>query len=373
MKRYFSVFLALLILACFSGFVYAAGDLPDIFVCQSYGQGEDAAGLIIESGMIDKLKELGYVVGEDIKFYHFFMDTQTKYRGTENIKMRAGLALEEIKKIDKEVGIDLLLIFDDNAFEYVALPLAKTKYKILFNGMNVDPEYYDKDVDFMDTREHPGYNISGIKEQSVTRTGARLMKMIYPQAKNMAVLANVSYPHLIQMANEVEKDIIEHPENYPLEIEGFYRTKSWEEYQQLTLELNSRDDVDVIFHYAPHGQYDKKGNGISYKEFTKWIVSNQTNKPEFVAWAVWVKFGFLCGAGTDLYKIGEKTGLQVHKVLQGEDVGNIPIEFPRDFYIALNLARAQQLGIEIPFEVLGGAKEIHLEMFAYPEYKYKPQ
>ncbi|MFH1577736.1 MAG: ABC transporter substrate binding protein, partial [Candidatus Omnitrophota bacterium] len=143
---------------------------------------------------------------------------------------------------------------------------------------------------------------------------------------------------------------------YPLELEGMYRASSWEDYQRLTLEMDQRDDVDVIFHYSPHGQYDKSGKGIGYSEFTGWILKNQTHKPEFVVWAVWVSMGFLCGAGTDLCKIGENTALQADQVLRGGNPGDMPIEFPRDYYIALNLARAQQLGIEIPFEVLGGGK-----------------
>ena len=70
-------------------------------------------------------------------------------------------------------------------------------------------------------------------------------------------------------------------------------------------------------------------------------------------------------------RLGARQAIQVHRILKGESPGDIPIEAPEEFYIALNLARAQQLGIEIPFEVLGAAKVIHLKMSAYPEIKYK--
>ncbi|MFH1577738.1 MAG: hypothetical protein ABIC18_01530, partial [Candidatus Omnitrophota bacterium] len=234
-------------------------EIPDVFICQSYGPGDKSGGLVIEPGTIEKLKSLGWEDGKTMNLHYFYMDTLANYKSPEYIKMRSRLALEEIDKADKEVGIDLLIIFDDNAFEYVALPLAKTKYKILFNGINVDPEYYDKDVDFMQTREHPGYNISGVKEQSVSRVGAKLVKMLIPDATKMVILASATYPYLAQMANELEQDIIENPESYPLELEGMYRASSWEDYQRLTLEMDQRDDVDVIFHYSPHGQYDKSG------------------------------------------------------------------------------------------------------------------
>ncbi|MFH1578110.1 MAG: ABC transporter substrate binding protein [Candidatus Omnitrophota bacterium] len=372
MKKHISFILIAVLIFGYCGAGFAAGEIPDVFICQSYGKDDTAAGLEMEAAMNKKLKELGYIEGKNINFYHFYMDTQTKYKGEDNINMRAGLALEEINKIDKEVDIDLLVIFDDNAFKYVALPLAKTKYKILFNGMNVYPEYDDKVVDFMETRERPGYNISGIKERSVSESAARLIKLIVPEAQTMVVLTNVNYEFIAQMGDELESDITDHPENYPFKLVEFCRVKSWEEYQAKTIEMDERDDVDVVFHYCPHGQYDKNGKGIGYEEFTNFIVTHQTHKPEFVVWTVWVRMGFICGAGVDFDKVGEKTAMQVDRVLQGESVGDIPIEFPGDFNISLNLARAQQLGIEIPFEVLGGAKEIHLEMLAYPEYKYKP-
>ncbi|MFH1578108.1 MAG: hypothetical protein ABIC18_03445, partial [Candidatus Omnitrophota bacterium] len=132
-----------------------------VFIVHSYSPREIHGGMGIEMGMLDKLKQLGYKEGKDIEFSRFFMDTQTKYKTIEDVKMRAEMAVAEIKAIDP----DIIIVFDDNAFEHVGLPLAKTEYLILFNGVNLNPEYYDAKVDFMETREHPGYNITGIIEQ----------------------------------------------------------------------------------------------------------------------------------------------------------------------------------------------------------------
>ncbi|MFH1577737.1 MAG: ABC transporter substrate binding protein [Candidatus Omnitrophota bacterium] len=367
MKKLIGLGLAILLVIAMPQSVFSEeGHSPKkVFIVHSYSPREIHGGMGIEMGMLDKLKQLGYEEGKDIEFSRFFMDTQTKYKTIEDVKMRAEMALAEIKVIDP----DIIIVFDDNAFEHVGLPLAKTKYLILFNGVNLNPEYYDAKVDFMETREHPGYNITGIIEQSLPFMANQLMKRLLPQAKAMAAVCTTGYPFFVQMAKDFQEDIQAHPERYPLKLKKMYTTSSWEEYQKITLEINQMDDIDAVSHLCT-GLYDKEGRAIPADEAVRWIVTHQ-DKPTFTPWNFFVDMGFLAAAPVDFELLGAKTAIQVHQVLSGESPGDIPIGFPLDFYIAINLARARQLGLEISLEILSEAREIFTEMSAYPEYRYK--
>ncbi len=143
MKRLFTLVLMCSLCVIFTVTALAAST-KKIFCIQSYEKGI-GCGARLEAGMIRTLKELGYEEGKNIKFFHFYMETRHKYIKPEEVKMRGRLALKEIFKVD----LDIVLIFDDNACEHVMLPLAKSKYPIVFSGVNIRPEYYNGIKDFM--------------------------------------------------------------------------------------------------------------------------------------------------------------------------------------------------------------------------------
>jgi ABC-type uncharacterized transport system substrate-binding protein len=78
--------------------------------------------------------------------------------------------------------------------------------------------------------------------------------------------------------------------------------------------------------------------------------------------------GFLASVGIDLKATGRQLALKLMQVLNGESPGEIPISKPVDYYIAVNLARARQLGIKIPVDVLEAAQEVYNSMALYPEF-----
>ena len=59
---------------------------------------------------------------------------------------------------------------------------------------------------------------------------------------------------------------------------------------------------------------------------------------------------------------GRQWGQQGIRVLRGADPGDLPIQSPAAPYIAVNLARARQLGVELPVEILEAAQKVYHTM-----------
>ncbi len=334
-----------------------------IFCVQSYEEGV-GCGARIEAGMVKTLKDLGYEEGKDIDLFHFYMETRHKYIKLEEVRLRGELALKEIERVDP----DLVVIFDDNACEHVMLPLAKSKYPIVFSGMNVRPEYYDNMTDFMVTREHPSYNITGVTEEAPYEATIKLVKEIVPAAKKMATISSTGARFLLLMAKDFEEKISAHPEDYPIELKKIEYIRTFKDYKSLIEKFEKASDIDIIFNFVLTTLEDDNGKGLPVKDALRWMVKNQ-KKPGFTWLADWVPMGYLCSAGIDLPKCGSQVAQKVVHVLNGKKPGDIPIETPKDLYIALNLARAEQLGINIPVHILEAAEKTYRTMSVYPEYK----
>jgi putative ABC transport system substrate-binding protein len=62
--------------------------------------------------------------------------------------------------------------------------------------------------------------------------------------------------------------------------------------------------------------------------------------------------GALASYGVDYIDLGKQSALIANQVLKGISPSEIPIELPRKFLFVLNLKTAQEIGLEIPQNVL---------------------
>ena len=60
--------------------------------------------------------------------------------------------------------------------------------------------------------------------------------------------------------------------------------------------------------------------------------------------------------------MGKQAGEKGAKILNGQKAGNLPIEDARKYAIVFNTERAKELGIQIPFEILGAADFVYDEI-----------
>ncbi|UCG11616.1 MAG: hypothetical protein JSU72_13915 [Deltaproteobacteria bacterium] len=315
--------------------------------------------------MIEELKKLGYEDGKNMVLHHFYMDTRTKYVSPEQCRMRGKLAIQMARKIKPTV----IVVFDDTAFIYVALPLAKTSQQIVYGGVNVSPERYNAKTEFMKSRENPGYNITGVTEEATSDHATQMMKEILPSARGMVLIGSDMAPFLRQIAEDTINDIKKNPQNYPIELKSTHFVKKFSQLKKLYSDLNMNNSIDAIHNHDITGLLDDNGRGVKHKEIVQWILRN-SKKPTFVWMVDWVPMGFLGGVGINLNLCGHQVAQKVVRVLNGGKAADIPIERPKYHTIEINLARAQQLGIDIPSSVLLAADSLYTEMTLLPEYKY---
>ncbi len=72
-----------------------------------------------------------------------------------------------------------------------------------------------------------------------------------------------------------------------------------------------------------------------------------------------VEMGSPFSFSSDAFAIGVQTGNICKKVLNGEITGNIPIEKPKDMFLAINLITLKRCGIKLPEQVKESARYIY--------------
>jgi putative ABC transport system substrate-binding protein len=72
----------------------------------------------------------------------------------------------------------------------------------------------------------------------------------------------------------------------------------------------------------------------------------------------WPKHGGLLGLGADMDLIHRRAADYVHRIIQGERPGDLPVERPARLRLSVNLETAKAIGVTIPPMVLGRADEV---------------
>lgn len=351
----------------------AAGTLParlslqddkKIVILFSYRQGwwavEDE-----NHGILEGLATLGYTEGINLEITRLYMNTKTVNKTTRQMEAAATDLLTRIKAI----GPDVLLIMDDDALRHVGGKLLDTDLPVVFGGINLlvtDADYgwvtHRKRSALADSLEYPGHNFTGVLERIAIASGFNLLHQIIPQARSALFLSDDSLlsHQMLRAAGDQEalRDL-------PIRIEKQLFTDSIEEMQQTVLDFQDR--VDCIVMFLPWTFEDRDGRHVSQEQVMRWLLTHN-KRPGIAYLDILAEEGFLCGVVVDLYQQGVHAGIIAGRILNGEQPGSIPIVDPVANRITINLARARQLNIDIPFEVLKNADVLWNTMTAYPEF-----
>jgi ABC-type uncharacterized transport system substrate-binding protein len=181
----------------------------------------------------------------------------------------------------------------------------------------------------------PGGNTTGVSILATELDGKRqqiLMEMI-PAGRRMAVLAdaNTATPANMRALQEATRAggvdlavrLAERPERIPAEIEEARRAGA--------------EALNVL---ASPMLYSRRLDIFERVEALRLPTIYQS--PEFA------EEGGLIGYGPRLTQMFRQMARQLAKVLRGEKVGEVPVEQPTTFELAINLQTAKAIGFEVP-------------------------
>jgi putative ABC transport system substrate-binding protein len=87
-------------------------------------------------------------------------------------------------------------------------------------------------------------------------------------------------------------------------------------------------------------------------------LSNRHRLPFVTPYSSHVKAGALLSYGIDNSDIHRRAASYADRILRGENAGELPVQAPTKFEMAVNLKTAKALGLTVPASVLALANEV---------------
>ncbi|WP_419767795.1 ABC transporter substrate-binding protein [Arcobacter sp.] len=318
MKKIFILFFSLFL---FFSFIKAENHIAKkrVFYVNSYH-----SGLYWSDGIEKSIKETLLKSKVPIEFKRVEMDS--KRNNNEAYKIKTA---QKIKNQIENFKPDVIITSDDNAFKYVILPYFKNStIPIIFCGINGTIMKY----------EQLPNNITGMEEVQLIAEMIETLKS-YLKKEEVAYLKGDSFSSI----NEVK--FFEKRINKKIDARFVKTVKEWKENFK---DLQNNAGILLI------------GNGGAIKGWTKHekelenFVKEHIKIP-IVTWDYDVMKLSVLGYTTKPEEQGEWAAKTAIRVLQGEDIRNIPIVTNKKANIYINTTLAKKLNIVFPFELIDNA------------------
>ncbi|MCD6532895.1 MAG: hypothetical protein J7L25_02300, partial [Deltaproteobacteria bacterium] len=331
--------------------LFAADNQPkNIFLVSSYERGE-VCSQPQEDGLLEELARHGFIENKNLTVKRYYMDTKRTHTTPAAMAIQGKKALHLIRQAQPD--LDLVVILDDNATREVMLPLVGSDIEIVFSGLNRRPEFYNKKNRFMNNRQRPGYNVTGIYEKLQAARSLALITEIIPGLKKVVALVDQT-PTGDAVVKQLEKEVAgkEIPLNFSIEQIG-----TWQELEEVVQRINHDPEIGAYFPVLT-GLKDKTGKTFTVPEIIPWLIEH-CHKPDLTINYIFCRLGFFGSAAVDFKAMGAQAGAQAAQILNGTPAGDLPIEDADRYAIVFNLKRARQLKVTIPAEILGAADTIY--------------
>jgi len=271
-------------------------------------------------GLRDGLQELGYRENQDFVIGVRFVQGNVA-------------ELPEAARALARHGVDLIVTSGgDNATR--AAQMATTRIPIVFLG-GTDPV----GAGFVKSLARPGGNITGIADLEFELVPKRLeiFRELIPRMKRVLLVYDATDAVAVSRL-KMHRDAA-HRLGLTL-VEKPVRT---EDEARSVISAIRKGEVDGIF--SPR-LLSQNIPGLILEIAPKRAIPAMFDDPFFVERAG------LASYGSDLYALGRQAARLVDKILKGARPGDIPVEQPTKFELAINLKAARALGITIPQSML---------------------
>lgn len=303
----------LITLAClFTANAFALSPLKKVFISQFV---EHPALNRTTEGIIDGLKQNGYQKGFNLDFR------------VESAQANSALASQIATKFinqNADVVVGVATISAQSFAKYAK----ENKTKLVFSSVT-DPIQ----AGLVQNLNQSNYNTSGVSNFIPLQPQLELFKAINPQLKRLGFLYNPSEVNSLSLI--IQLKALCPKLGITLVLQTAHKTA---EVPQAATKLASQ--VDAIF-------ISNDSTALSALS-TIIKASTKAKIPVYVSDTDAVALGALAALGPNQYKIGLQTANIIARVLKGENIGTIPVEFPKETELYLNEVAAQKLGIRLP-------------------------
>jgi putative ABC transport system substrate-binding protein len=200
---------------------------------------------------------------------------------------------------------------------------------------------------FIANLARPGGNITGFSflEYSMVGKSLELLKQLAPSTHRFAVMFNPeTTPHYTVFLRSFETV----PPPRPLEIKATpIGTEA--DIEQAVAQIAREPGGGLI---VPPDTFTMVHRGLIIR------TAAQHRVPAIFSYRQFVREGALIAYGPDTTDIFQRSASYVDRILKGANPGDLPVQAPNKFELAINVKTARRLGLELPPTLLGLADEI---------------
>ena len=273
---------------------------------------------------VQRLRELGWIEGRTIAI---------EYRWAEGRDRRFAEIAAELVRLKVAVIVTV-------GSAVPAVKQATSVIPIVF-AISGDPI----GMGLVESLARPGGNVTGLSSQATDLAGKRveLLREVIPGLRRLAIIANVGYPAAALDMREVET---------ATRVLGLEAVK---------LEIQRAEDI------APGLDALRARADALYVCGDPLVVANRirinilalgARLPAMYSSREYVEGGGLMSYGPNTTDLFRRAAEYVDKILRGAKPGDIPVEQPTKFELAIHLTTAKVLGIQIPPSLLARADEV---------------
>jgi putative tryptophan/tyrosine transport system substrate-binding protein len=288
--------------------------------------GADPAKPVVWLPFLEKMREFGYVEGQNIAFERRFGEG-TRERLPELI---AGL-------VSAKVDIVVATGTSENKAAKQALPT--TPIVMMLVGDPIGDG-------LINSLARPGGNVTGVTTLSEELSGKRLelLKEAIPRIARVAVLLNPSSPRRGRMLQETEAAVKEfslqlrvHDVHEPEGLPKAFSAMTSERANALIV------PIDAMF-------FNQRSRIVS--------LAAESRLPAIYDQGEFVDAGGLMAYGPSNSDLSSRAAIFVDKILKGRKPADLPVEQPMKFELVINLKAAKQIGLTIPPNLLARADRV---------------
>jgi putative tryptophan/tyrosine transport system substrate-binding protein len=278
--------------------------------------------------LVKSLQGLGWKQGENIQI-------DLRWGGSDMGRMEA--AAKEMVTLNPE------LIAVSTTPAVAAVLATSTNIPVVFSAVS-DPI----GPGFVTNLARPGGSVTGFMniEGSIGGKWVELLKEIAPQLSRVGVL----------YSSATAKSQLAYYQS-PIEAAGksngvTTQLAPWDDIKSLeraVTDFGQRPDTGLIVVPTPHSNAERELI-IS--------LSRRYRMPAVYPFTFWVSQGGLVSYGVDLLDLHRRAAGYIDRILKGAKPGDLPVQLPTKFEMAINLKTAAAIGLTVPPRLISRADEV---------------